>query len=68
LLERHLSPNKAFYAIRVPEWVYAEYQNGDKELYDMVADPYQLQNVANQAPYQARQAELAQRLRVLRES
>ena len=57
-----------FYGLRVPGWTYAEYSNGDKELYDLTADPAQLQNRANQAAYQAKQAELAQRLQALRGS
>ncbi len=41
-----------FWGIRTPEWAYAEYDNGDTELYDMNADPFQLNNLAGNADYQ----------------
>ena len=66
LLEAHISNLKTFYAIRAPGWTYAEYKNGEKELYDLAADPAQLQNQANKPAYQARQSALSERLRVLR--
>lgn len=66
LLEMLIRKIPKFYGIRVPGWKYAEYQNGDKELYDLTADPYELQNLANRAEYQIIQAELAQRLAGLR--
>lgn len=33
-----------FDAIRTAEWTYVEWMSGDRELYDLRADPYQLQN------------------------
>jgi len=33
-----------FDAIRTRRWIYAEYRNGDRELYDLVNDPYELQS------------------------
>jgi N-acetylglucosamine-6-sulfatase len=67
LMEIHsISNARNFYAIRVPGWTYAEYDNGDKELYDLAADPYQLQNHANKPNYEAKQAELRQRLQALK--
>jgi len=64
-LETHLRTNRTFDGIRVPGWVYAEYANGDKELYDLANDPYQLQNQANNPLYQTKRHELAERMRVL---
>ena len=29
-----------FFGIRVPGWAYVEYQNGDRELYNMRNDPH----------------------------
>lgn len=64
LLEKHLGKT-GYYGIRVPSWKYIEYRNGDKELYDLTADPYELQNLANQPAYQTIQNDLAQQLRAL---
>lgn len=65
-IEAHLATARTFDGIRVPGWTYAEYGNGNKELYDLIADPYQLENKANQPGYQAIQDELAQRMRNLK--
>ena len=65
-IEAHDRLSRTFDGIRVPGWTYAEYGNGDKELYDLNADPYQLENKANHPAYQAIQAELAQRMRALK--
>ena len=45
-----------YYAARVPGWAYVEYKTGDKELYDMAADPFQLNNLAGKAAYATTQA------------
>ena len=66
LLERSGTDKFAFYGIRVPGWKYVEYDNGDKELYDLTKDPYELENLADQPEYQAKQSELARRLQRLR--
>ncbi|MBI3231683.1 MAG: sulfatase-like hydrolase/transferase [Candidatus Doudnabacteria bacterium] len=42
---------KSFHAVRTPQSVYAEYDNGDKEFYDLVTDPYQMDNVVNNLNY-----------------
>ena len=65
LLERIGPGPLAFYGIRVPGWKYVEYFKGDIELYDLNSDPYELQNLANRSEYQAKQAELAERLHAL---
>jgi N-acetylglucosamine-6-sulfatase len=62
LLEGHHSTKRTFVGIRVPGWKYIEYINGDKELYDLTHDPYELENQANKPAYKAKQDELAQRL------
>jgi N-acetylglucosamine-6-sulfatase len=61
-LEGHAGTKGTFEGIRVPGWKYAEYINGDKELYDLTNDPYELQNQANKPAYQAKQDELARLL------
>jgi arylsulfatase A-like enzyme len=45
---------------------YVEYANGDKELYDLVADPDELVNRAGDPAFVATQANLASRLSALR--
>jgi len=40
----HLAPPYAR-GVRLQDWSYVEYVTGEKELYDLRADPYQLQNV-----------------------
>ncbi len=64
LLERHI--NDDYFGIRVPGWKYIEYRRGFRELYDLQADPYEMQNVANQARYADIQAQLAQQLQAIR--
>ncbi len=45
--------------IRTPTAMYAEYETGDVELYDLVEDPEQLTNVAGEPEYAALEADLA---------
>ncbi|MEZ4518214.1 MAG: DUF4976 domain-containing protein [Chloroflexota bacterium] len=63
LLERQ-KPN--FFAIRTLDWKYVEHTGGvakgEKELYDLANDPYELENLAGKAAYQSIQNQLAQRL------
>jgi N-acetylglucosamine-6-sulfatase len=51
-------------ALRTRGFKYVELQNGEREYYDLVADPYELQNLAAHLD-SSRQARLAQRLKVL---
>ncbi len=60
------SPIPDWSAVRSSQWTYVEYVTGDKELYDEVNDPYELNNVANQSAYAQTQAQLAARLATLR--
>ena len=55
-----------FYAVRTTEWKYVEYMTGEKELYDLVNDPYELQNLAGRGKYKDIQAGLAVRLQKLK--
>ncbi|HEX6150942.1 sulfatase [Nocardioides sp.] len=48
-------------------WKYVERATGRKELYDLVADPFELTNLAGRAAYAQPQQELAQLLFTLRE-
>ena len=40
-----------FYSIRTMEWKYTEYSTDEVELYDLVNDPYELQNIAGKKTY-----------------
>lgn len=55
-----------FYAVRTMEWKYVEYETGDKELFDLAADPYELNNLAGKRAYREIEAQLAQRLAELK--
>jgi len=56
-----------FYAVRNAEWKYVEYSTGEKELYDLVNDPYELNNLAGLPEYAEVQTQLQQRLIELKE-
>jgi len=59
LMERHAGdPPSRFYAAQTNRYMYSEYGNGDKELYDMIADPWQMENVVNDPAYGAARAEM----------
>jgi arylsulfatase A-like enzyme len=51
-----------FSAIRTERYKYAEYDTGEKELYDLQHDPFELQSRDGAPTYAARQARLADRL------
>ncbi len=56
-------PNAAhFEAIRTRNYKYVEYTSTERELYDLVRDPYELQNVAGTSEYAPVEAALATRL------
>ncbi len=48
------------HAVRSEGWRYIRYATGEEELYDETADPFEYTNLAGQARYAARKAELAQ--------
>jgi arylsulfatase A-like enzyme len=52
-------------AIRTADWIYIEYGTGERELYDLAGDPYQLDNVVETADPTVVEA-LAARLQELR--
>jgi arylsulfatase A-like enzyme len=47
------------HAIRSEGWRYIRYANGDEELYDETADPYEWKNLAGSAEHAAKKAALA---------
>ena len=58
---------REFAAIRTADAVYAEYEKGGSELYDLVADPAQLDNLRRAPGYRELRAELARELDALRD-
>ena len=65
-LARRRARVQAFAAIRTPRYLYAEYGNGDRELYDLARDPHELDSRHADPAYTAARAELARRLARLR--
>jgi len=47
-----------FYAVRTAQWKYVEYVTGEVELYDLINDPYELNNLASLPQYASVIAEL----------
>lgn len=56
-----------FSALRTRHFLYVEYDDGVRELYDLVRDPDQLQSLHADPAYAGLQAELARRLALLRD-
>ncbi len=52
--------------VRVPGYTYVEYERGGRELYDLAADPAQLDNLAGDSAYDELERELAALLEQLR--
>jgi hypothetical protein len=55
-----------YQGVRTERYVYIEYADGGREVYDLVADPDQLQNRHGQPETRAVEARLADRLAELR--
>jgi N-acetylglucosamine-6-sulfatase len=55
----------AFDALRTYRYVYVQYANGERELYDLERDPYEVASLHNDPAYAGVQAELSQRLGLL---
>lgn len=50
------------HALRTPQWRYIRYASGERELYDEVADPEELVNLAGQAGYNSLMADFDSQL------
>ena len=59
-------PVPASYGIRTRDFRYFELSTGERELYDLRTDPYELQNVAGRAAYATIQADLRTQLAALK--
>jgi arylsulfatase A-like enzyme len=55
-----------YFGVRVSDWKYVERPNGDNELYDLIADPYELENLAKLPEYQLVKAMLAALLNTIK--
>ena len=63
-LER-TNPVPTYCAVRTERHLLAEYVTGERELYDIVADPFQLENLAGRAATADLQRALSRELRIL---
>ena len=71
LLLRHVKYRDkppTFWGIRTERWKYVLQQNGERELYDLRADPHELRSLAGRKRYRAVEAMLRERIRALRGS
>ncbi|MGQ0548372.1 MAG: sulfatase family protein [Armatimonadota bacterium] len=66
LLEHWGGPSVSWSAIRTERWKYIENEAGDRELYDLTADPYEMTNSVNDARHAQTVAHLRMRLDALR--
>ncbi|WP_326824495.1 sulfatase family protein [Streptosporangium sp. NBC_01756] len=57
---------KWYAGLRTPRWKYVEHSTGERELYDLQQDPYELASVHNDPRYAATRRALADRLAILR--
>ena len=53
------------WALRTKRWLYVEYRNGWRELYDLRHDPYELQNLSKDSRFRTLERRLELRLHVL---
>jgi N-acetylglucosamine-6-sulfatase len=68
LVLEYLAGRDGYSAVRTTEgFLYAEHLNGERELYDLKTDPYELHNLAGEPAKADLEADLAQRLAALRD-
>jgi arylsulfatase A-like enzyme len=63
---RTVDRDQVFVAIRTSRYLYAQYANGEQELYDLAQDPYELLNKSSDPSYARVRAVLARRLTALK--
>jgi arylsulfatase A-like enzyme len=66
LLLQSRTQDETYAGLRLPGWVYVEWDDGAVELYDLLADPHQLTNAAGDPRYSVAQQRLAAALATLR--
>jgi arylsulfatase A-like enzyme len=59
-------PTPTWVGIRDQDWTYIEYATAEQELYDLLADPYQMDNVVSDPSQTGRIAEFSARIQQLR--
>jgi len=59
-------PEQEYTGLRTPRFMFAVYGNGEQELYDLRADPYELDNRAGSPEYEQVRTMLTERLQRLR--
>jgi hypothetical protein len=47
---RGANPIPTYCAVRTPRYLFATYETGDRELYDLEEDPFELTNLAGDVP------------------
>lgn len=55
----NLAPYPHFTGVHTGQYTWVEWANGEKELYDLAVDPYQINNVASSTQYAATRAQLS---------
>lgn len=56
----------AYVGFRTDEWKYVEYETGERELYNLLNDPYEMNNLALQPEYELTMQELSARAHEIR--
>lgn len=56
----------AYVGFRTDEWKYIEYETGERELYNLVEDSYEMNNLASQTEYELTMQELSARVHEIR--
>jgi len=62
LIEEPIGGSRGFEAIRTERYMYAEHSTGEKELYDLQQDPFELGSRHNNPAYASVKAQLATEL------
>jgi arylsulfatase A-like enzyme len=57
----------SYIGFRTKEWKYVEYQTGERELYNLLDDPFELSNLAGQPKYEPTMQELSARAHVIKQ-
>jgi arylsulfatase A-like enzyme len=56
----------SYVGFRIKEWKYVEYETGERELYNLIDDPFELDNLAAQSQYEQTMNDLSARVHAIR--